>query len=74
MNTEALVRAVWAAGFRAGKTSGEDAATAHAWGTSSQLPQTPEEAWNVDVRWRVNTESNNYHLDIADPEAWEDVP
>lgn len=74
MNTDALVRAVWAAGFRAGKTSGEDAATAHAWGTSSQLPQTPEAAWEADVRWRIGAESKYYCIDIADPEDWESIP
>lgn len=69
-----LVRAVWAAGFRAGKANGEDAATSYEWGSRSQKPQDPDGAWEEDVQWRIDTESKNYRMDIADPEAWSDVP
>lgn len=70
---DALVRAVWAAGFRAGKQSGEDAAMSHEWGSRSHEPQTPEDAWNVHVEWRLKTEGS-YAVDTNNPEVWASVP
>lgn len=69
-----LVRAVWAAGFRAGKTNGEDAAASYERGGRSQKPQDPDSAWQEDVQWRIDTESENYRMDILNPDAWGDVP
>ena len=70
---EALVRAVWAAGFRAGKQSGEANATACEWGSRSHEPQTPEEAWNVHVEWWLKVESR-YAINTNNLEAWDSVP
>jgi hypothetical protein len=70
---ERLVRAVWAAGWRAGHDSGSDAATSYEWGSRSQKPQDPEKAWAEDVQWRIDAESS-YKLDIENPEAWRDAP
>lgn len=72
-SVQRLVRAVWAAGFRAGHDSGSDAATAYEWGSHSQKPQDPDKAWAEDVQWRIDAESS-YKLDIENPEAWRDVP
>lgn len=69
----ALVRAVWAAGFRTGKQSGEDNATAYEWGSRSHEPQTPDDAWNVHVEWRLKAESS-YAINTNNPEAWASVP
>lgn len=71
---ERLIRAVWAAGFRAGRENGSDAATAYEWGSRSQKPQDPDGAWKENVQWRIDAESKNYRMDISDPDAWSDVP
>jgi hypothetical protein len=72
---EHLVRAVWAAGFRAGKTSGGNEASAYEYGDHSYKPQGPDDAWKEDVQWRIDVElDSSYHIDMTDPGAWEDVP
>jgi len=68
-----LVRAAWAAGFRSGRENGSDEATAYEHGSRSFKPQEPEKAWQEDVQWRIDTDTS-CHLDVSNPDAWDDVP
>ena len=68
-----LVKAIWAAGFRAGHENGSDEACAYEHGTCSRKPQDPESAWDKDVQWCIDTDTSS-HLDIDDPKSWENVP
>lgn len=67
-----LVRAIWAAGFRAGREAGSDEATSYERG-HRQPTKTPDEAWDESVKWRIETEGS-YHLQLDNPEHWNDVP
>jgi len=59
-----LLRAVWAAGFRAGKGSIEEG-----------KPKGPHSAWVEEVQWRIDSEPTSYYyLDILNPDMWDDVP
>lgn len=69
---DALVRAIWAAGFRAGKAAGADEAMSFEWGNRPGS-KTPEQAWDEDVKWRLESE-HSYRLELDNPEHWNDVP
>jgi len=72
MNIE-LIKAIWAAGFRCGHSSGMDVATAFEHGCRSQMPQTPQKAWDEEVQWRIDTDTS-MHVDIDNPSQWENIP
>jgi hypothetical protein len=68
---DALAKAIWAAGYHAGKKAGENEAAAYEWG--SRIPsETPEQAWENFVQWRIEI-GGVYALDINNPEHWRDV-
>ena len=65
IQTQALLRAAFSAGFRVGRASGFDASEAvEGWGGKITTPQTPDEAWN---------EIEQSIVDISDLEAWEGI-
>lgn len=66
-----LAKAIFAAGFRLGHKYGQDAAVAADWGTHSREPQTPESAWERDVKWMLETKFEP--LDPDEPKDWEKV-
>lgn len=67
---DTLVKAIWAAAYRAGKEAGQREASAYEWG-SKLKPETPEQAWQNHVQWMIEGWSN---FDINTPEHWADVP
>ena len=67
-----IVQKAFKAGFLCGHQSGHEQATAADWGTFAELPQTPEEAWEYHIQFRLDDQSS-YYLDIADVNSWDNV-
>ena len=71
---EKLIKAIFAAGFRAGYDNGIDNATAWEWGSGHTNASDPDEAWEEDVEPYLNTDVDGNKLDINDPNSWENIP
>lgn len=73
-NLDRLIKAVWAAGFRIGKISGDDDATSYLHGCQPETPQDPNAAWKAHVEPRLQPlVLSDYRLNPYDPESWSKI-
>jgi hypothetical protein len=70
---EALMKAIFAAGWRYGRKQGGDEVSAAEWGEYSREPDSPEAAWAEDVAWRLESTVPDFRLNPADPASWNQV-